>query len=54
MNLLLSPVLLGVYTLFYLFLAMRIGYMRGSPVICDTDCILVPGQAGPGEEELGF
>ena len=33
MNLLLSPVLLGVYTLFYLFLAMRIGYMRGSPVM---------------------
>ena len=33
MNLLLSPILLGVYTLFYLFLAMRIGYMRGSPVM---------------------
>ncbi|MAJ86704.1 MAG: MAPEG family protein [Cellvibrionales bacterium TMED148] len=33
MNLLLSPILLGVFTLFYLFLAMRIGYLRGSPVM---------------------
>ncbi len=33
MNLLLSPILLGIFTLFYLFLAMRVGYMRGSPVM---------------------
>jgi uncharacterized membrane protein YecN with MAPEG domain len=33
MNLLLSPILLGIFTFFYLFLAMRVGYMRGSPVM---------------------
>ena len=33
MNLLLSPLLLGIFTFFYLFLAMRVGYMRGSPVM---------------------
>ena len=33
MKLLLSPILLGIFTFFYLFLAMRVGYMRGSPVM---------------------
>ena len=33
MNIQLTSVLLGIYTLFYIFLAMRIGYMRGSPVM---------------------
>lgn len=33
MNLLFSPILLGIFTFFYLFLAMRVGYMRGSPVM---------------------
>jgi uncharacterized membrane protein YecN with MAPEG domain len=27
------PVFLGVFTFFYIFLALRIGYMRGSPVM---------------------
>ena len=33
MNFTLLPIFLGLYTLFYLLLAMRIGYMRGSPVM---------------------
>ena len=27
------PIFLGVFTFFYIFLALRIGYMRGSPVM---------------------
>tara|TARA_B110000305_G_C18822366_1_gene351978 strand:- start:67 stop:495 length:429 start_codon:yes stop_codon:yes gene_type:complete len=33
MNLTLLPIFLGFYTIFYILLAMRIGYMRGSPVM---------------------
>ena len=33
MNIQLTPIFLGIFTLFYIFLAMRIGYMRGSPVM---------------------
>jgi uncharacterized membrane protein YecN with MAPEG domain len=33
MSLQLLPLFLGFMTLFYLFLSMRIGYMRGSPVM---------------------
>jgi uncharacterized membrane protein YecN with MAPEG domain len=33
MTLTILPIFLGVFTFFYLFLALRIGYMRGSPVM---------------------
>ena len=33
MNLFLTPIFISILSLFYLFLAMRIGYMRGSPVM---------------------
>lgn len=33
MSLTLLPIFLGFFTFFYLFLALRIGYMRGSPVM---------------------
>jgi len=33
MTLTILPIFLGVFTFFYLFLAFRIGYMRGSPVM---------------------
>jgi len=33
MNIFLTPIFISILSLFYLFLAMRIGYMRGSPVM---------------------
>ena len=33
MTLTILPIFLGIFTFFYLFLALRIGYMRGSPVM---------------------
>tara|TARA_B100000768_G_C11083951_1_gene292051 strand:- start:175 stop:591 length:417 start_codon:yes stop_codon:yes gene_type:complete len=33
MQLVILPVFLGFFTFFYLFLSMRIGYLRGSPVM---------------------
>ena len=33
MSLSVLPIFLGVMTFFYVFLALRIGYMRGSPVM---------------------
>ena len=33
MSLSVLPIFLGVFTFFYIFLALRIGYMRGSPVM---------------------
>ena len=33
MHLYITPTFLGLFTFFYLFLAVRIGYMRGSPVL---------------------
>ena len=33
MSLTVLPIFLGSFTFFYLFLALRIGYMRGSPVM---------------------
>lgn len=33
MSLTILPIFLGILTFFYLFLALRIGYMRGSPVM---------------------
>ena len=33
MTLTILPIFLGVFTFFYLFLALRIGHMRGSPVM---------------------
>ena len=33
MSLTVLPIFLGVFTFFYIFLALRIGYMRGSPVM---------------------
>ena len=33
MSLTVLPIFLGFFTFFYLFLALRIGYMRGSPVM---------------------
>ena len=33
MTLTIFPIFLGIFTFFYLFLALRIGYMRGSPVM---------------------
>ena len=33
MNIILTPIFISLLTIFYIFLAMRIGYMRGSPVM---------------------
>lgn len=33
MNIILTPVFISLLTIFYIFLAMRVGYMRGSPVM---------------------
>jgi uncharacterized membrane protein YecN with MAPEG domain len=33
MTLTILPIFLGIFTFFYLFLALRIGYLRGSPVM---------------------
>ena len=33
MNISLTPIFLSTLSLFYIFLAMRVGYMRGSPVM---------------------
>ena len=33
MDIYISIFLAGVFTIFYLFLSMRVGYMRGSPVM---------------------
>jgi uncharacterized membrane protein YecN with MAPEG domain len=33
MNISLTPIFIGTLSLFYIFLAMRVGYMRGSPVM---------------------
>ena len=33
MSLTILPIFLGFLTFFYLFLALRVGYMRGSPVM---------------------
>jgi uncharacterized membrane protein YecN with MAPEG domain len=33
MNIFLTPIFISILALFYIFLAMRIGYMRGSPVM---------------------
>ena len=33
MNIILTPVFISMLTIFYIFLAMRVGYMRGSPVM---------------------
>jgi len=33
MNIFLTPIFISLLTIFYIFLAMRVGYMRGSPVM---------------------
>ena len=33
MNIILTPIFISLLTIFYIFLAMRVGYMRGSPVM---------------------
>src|SRR6056300_2114014 len=33
MNIFLTPIFISILSLFYIFLAMRVGYMRGSPVM---------------------
>ena len=33
MNIFLTPIFISTLSLFYIFLAMRVGYMRGSPVM---------------------
>jgi len=33
MNITLTPIFISTLSLFYIFLAMRVGYMRGSPVM---------------------
>jgi len=33
MNISLTPIFISTLSLFYIFLAMRVGYMRGSPVM---------------------
>jgi len=33
MNITLTPIFISLLTIFYIFLAMRVGYMRGSPVM---------------------
>ena len=33
MNIILTPIFISLLTIFYIFLAMRDGYMRGSPVM---------------------